>query len=73
MFLFFLLGCPTSLLFDFLSVLVVFVFKLLLSFCWLCEEVQCVYLGLHLGSKSVHYLTKVVQASIYRNYKIPVL
>ena len=27
-----------------------FVFKLLLSFFWLCEEVQCVYLRLHLGS-----------------------
>ena len=29
-----------------------FVFKLLLSFFWLCEEVQCVYLRLHLGWKS---------------------
>ena len=28
-----------------------FVFKLLLSFFWLCEEAQCVYLGLHLGQK----------------------
>ena len=28
-----------------------FVFKLLLSFFWLCEEVQCVYLRLHLGRK----------------------
>ena len=27
-----------------------FVFKLLLSFFWLCEEVQCVSLCLHLGS-----------------------
>ena len=27
------------------------VFKLLLSFCCLCEEVQCVYLHLHLGWK----------------------
>ena len=26
-----------------------FVFKLLLSFFWLCEEAQCVYLHLHLG------------------------
>ena len=26
-----------------------FVVKLLLSFFWLCEEVQCVYLCLHLG------------------------
>ena len=26
-----------------------FVFGLLLSFFWLCEEVQCVYLHLHLG------------------------
>ena len=29
-----------------------FVFKLLLSFFWLCEEAQCVYLRLHLGQKS---------------------
>ena len=28
-----------------------FVFKLLLSFFWLCEEAQCVYLLLHLGRK----------------------
>ena len=30
-----------------------FFFKLLLSFFWLCEEAQCVYLCLHLGQKSV--------------------
>ena len=30
-----------------------FVFKLLLSFFWLCEEAQCVYLHLHLG-RSLH-------------------
>ena len=29
-----------------------FVFKLSLSFFWLCEEAQCVYLYLHLGQKS---------------------
>ena len=29
-----------------------FVFKLLLSFFWLCEDAQCVYLCLHLGQKS---------------------
>ena len=28
-----------------------FVFKLLLSSFWLCDEVQCVYLCLHLGQK----------------------
>ena len=28
-----------------------FVFKLVLSFFWWCEEVQCVYLRLHLGQK----------------------
>ena len=28
-----------------------FVFKLSLSFFWLCEEAQCVYLHLHLGRK----------------------
>ena len=30
----------------------IFVFKLLLSFFWLCEEAQYVYLCLHLGHKS---------------------
>ena len=29
-----------------------FVFKLLLSFFWLCKEVQCIYLHLHLGQNS---------------------
>ena len=28
-----------------------FVFKLLLSFFWLCKEAQCVYVHLHLGQK----------------------
>ena len=32
-----------------------FVFKLLLSFFWLCEEAQCIYLHLHLGRKSPVY------------------
>ena len=31
-----------------------FVFKLLLSFVWLCKEAQCLYLRLHLGRKSQH-------------------
>ena len=36
-----------------------FVFKLLLSFFWLCEEAQCVYLRLHLVWKPVLlYLNK---------------
>ena len=52
MFLLYLLGCRTCIQFDFLSVLVVFVFKLLLSFFWLCDEALCVYLHLHLGWKS---------------------
>ena len=35
-----------------------FVLKLLLSFFWLCEEAQCVYLHLHLGRKSsIHPLS----------------
>ena len=54
MFLLYLLGCQISIQFDFLSVLVVFVFKLLLSF-WLCEEVQCIPLHLHLDRKSYLY------------------
>ena len=33
-----------------------FVFKLLLSFFWLCEDTQCVYLCLHLGQNSVEAL-----------------
>ena len=35
-----------------------FVFKLSLSFFWLCEEAQCFYLCLHLGrkSKSLNFL-----------------
>ena len=35
-----------------------FVFKLLLSFFWLCEEVQCVYLCLHLGWKLLELFFK---------------
>ena len=34
-----------------MSVWLCFVFKLLLSFFWLCEEAQCVYPRLHLGRK----------------------
>ena len=34
----YLLGCRTSIQFDFLSVMIVFIFKLLLSFFLLCEE-----------------------------------
>ena len=33
-----------------------FVFKLLLSFFWLCEEAQCVYLCLHLGQNTLLFL-----------------
>ena len=33
-----------------------FVFKLLLSFFWLCKDAQCVYLCLHLGWKSPNFL-----------------
>ena len=32
----------------------VFVFKFVLSFFWLCEEVECVSLCLHVGWKSFH-------------------
>ena len=34
----------------------IFVFKLLLSFFWVCGEAQCVYLCLHLGWKSLQGL-----------------
>ena len=42
-------GLPYSLIFC--QFWLFFVFKLLLSFFWLCEEAQCVYLCLHLGRK----------------------
>ena len=32
-----------------------FIFKLLLSFFWLCEEEQCVYLCLHFGQPSLFF------------------
>ena len=37
----------------------VFVFKLFLSFFWLCEEAQCVYLRLHLEFSPVAFFLKV--------------
>ena len=52
-------GLPCG--FDFLSVLVVFVLKLLLSFFWLCKEAQCVYLCLHLGRKSPLWFLKITE------------
>ena len=56
-----------------------FVFKLLLSFFWLCKEAQCVYLRLHLGQKSweqVLFAASLVQIfslpfSLLPSYKIP--
>ena len=44
-------------------------FKLLLSFFWLCEEVQCVYLCLHLCLKSPvgTHLIQIVNIEIFRN------
>ena len=44
-------GLPYSLIFC--QFWLFFVFKLLLSSFWLCEEAQCVYLRLHLGRKPV--------------------
>ena len=44
-------GLPYSLIFC--QFWLFFVFKLLLSFFWLCKEAQCVYLHLHLGRKSL--------------------
>ena len=35
-----------------------FVFKLLFSFFWLCEEAQCVYLHLHLVDRTIAYPCK---------------
>ena len=47
-------GLPYSLIFC--QFWLFFVFKLLLSFVWLCEEAQCVYLCLHLGWKSPTFI-----------------
>ena len=44
-------GLPHSLIFC--QFWLFFVFKLLLSFFWLCEEAQCVYLRLHLGCQLI--------------------
>ena len=46
-------GLPYSLIFC--QFWLFFVFKLLLSFFWLCEEAQCVYLRLHLDRKHMSY------------------
>ena len=43
-------GLPYNLIFC--QFWLVFVFKMLLPFFWLCEEAQCVYLCLHVGQKS---------------------
>ena len=40
-----------------------FLFKLLLSFFWLCKEAQCVHLCLHLGQKCIYYFKKSKQLS----------
>ena len=45
----FVVGLPYSSIFC--QFCLFFVFKLLLSFFWLWEEAQCVYLRLHLGQK----------------------
>ena len=63
----YLLGCWTSMQFDFLSFLVVFVFKLLLSFFWLCEEAQCVYLHLHLIQKWIRYCMFLTDENVENN------
>ena len=41
-----------------------FVFKLLLSFFWLCEEAQCVYLLLHLGRKLIYNCSQILLSSL---------
>ena len=51
-FIFLVVGLPYSLIFCHLWLF--FVFKLWLSFFWLCKEAQCVYLCLHLGWKSLN-------------------
>ena len=51
-----------------------FVFKLLLSFFWLCKEAQCVYLCLHLGQKPkcVQVYVSVIWKSQYSNLSISI-
>ena len=49
-------GLPYSLIFC--QFWMFFVFKFVVSFFWLCEEAQCVYLRLHLGWKSCSYVLK---------------
>ena len=44
-----------------------FVFRLLLlSFFWLCEEAQCVYLCLHLGRKSWRNLFLILRTVLFK-------
>ena len=50
-------GLPCSLIFC--QFWLFFVFKLLLTF-WLCQEVQCVYLRLHLGFSLIFYISFAV-------------
>ena len=58
-----LLGLPYSSIFC--EFWLFFVFKLLLSFFWLCEEAQCVYLCLHVGRKS--QVLNFYNPSLYAN------
>ena len=58
-------GLPYSLIFC--QFWLVFVFKLLLSLFWLCEEAQCVYLRLHLGW-NVHSLLKPVRTGFHPHH-----
>ncbi|KAF6084387.1 hypothetical protein HJG60_008649 [Phyllostomus discolor] len=55
-------GLPYSLIFC--RFWLFFVSKLLLSFFWLCEEAQCVYLRLHLSWKS--FLLQTFDVTIYQ-------
>ena len=48
-----------------------FVFQMLLSFFWLCEEVQCVYLQLHLGYQMIHFCVLSVQYLIGNVVRVP--
>ena len=58
-------GLPYSLIFC--QFWLFFVFKLLLSLFWLCEEAQCVYLRLHLGW-NVHSLLKPVRTGFHPHH-----
>ena len=54
-----LLDCQTSIQFNVLLVLIVFILKFVVILLLVVQEAQCVYLRLHLGQKSVMEYVKL--------------